>query len=61
MRIPRIKKRRFYDIKIYGKTCMESDKDMIANNIDLVMIVLEGLQNKTLKIQQIKKPQNKLK
>ncbi len=34
MRTPTVKKRRYLDIQMYGKTYMESDKDFVLNNIE---------------------------
>lgn len=54
MKLPRIKKRRYYDFAKYGKGYLESDNDFIKNNIDLVVLLLDGIQNKTIKIKQVK-------
>ncbi len=54
MRLPRLKRRRFYNIKAFGKTYKESDRDFVANNMELVVALLDGLENKTLTVRRQK-------
>lgn len=41
MRIPKVKKRRYYDLQTFGKTYMESDMDFVQNNLAACVWFLE--------------------
>lgn len=42
MRIPRVKARRWYDLKAYGKTYKEGDSDFVENNLAACVWFLEN-------------------
>jgi hypothetical protein len=54
MRVPKVRKRRYYDLTTYGKNYMESDNDFIENNLDACVWFLEHRDeiNKLLKEKQ---------
>jgi hypothetical protein len=41
MRLPKVKKRRYYDVKAFGRTYKESDNDFIKNNLTACIWFLE--------------------
>jgi hypothetical protein len=42
MRLPKVKKRRYLDTKLYGKAYLESSRDFVRNNLDTAVWFLEN-------------------
>lgn len=42
MRIPKVKPRRIYDLKLYGRDTLEGDSDFVANNLRAAVWFLEN-------------------